>query len=226
MSDARLGVVACDVVRSELEAAAGGRDVVLRFLPYSLHSYPSEMSGRINEGLDEVKSLGADRVRLGYGLCSNGVCGVESEAPLVMPRCHDCIAMLLGSPRRYFEMFRKHPGTYFLTEGWIRNNGDPLSTVEFKYAPRMGEKKAFRGMSLELANYKAFCFVDNGVGDRERVKARTLENCQAFQKEYLEVASDLEYFRALIDEGPHPEDDFISLDGGARIQNDFFYNII
>jgi hypothetical protein len=194
-------------------------------MPYSLHSFPNEMSFRINDGLGEIMACGVDGVRLGYGLCSNGVVGVETDKPLVMPRCHDCIGMLLGSPKRYFEMFRKHPGTYFLTEGWIRNNGDPLSSVETKYAPRMGEKKALRGMSLELANYKAFCFVDNGVGDRGRLKARTLENCQAFKKEYMEVEADLEYFKALI-KGPHAEDDFISLAGGERIKNDYFYNII
>jgi hypothetical protein len=225
MSGAKLGVVACDVVRSELEMAACGRDVALCFLPYSLHSFPKEMSGRINEGLEEVKAQGATRIRLGYGLCSNGVVGVESDSPLVMPRCHDCIAMLLGSPKRYFEMFRRHPGTYFLTEGWVRNNGDPLSTVENKYIPRLGEKKAMRGMTLELANYKAFCFVDNGVGDRERVKARAMENCRAFKKEYIEVEATLDYFQALID-GPHGDDDFITLAGGERIMNDFFYNII
>jgi hypothetical protein len=225
VNEARLGIVACDVVRSELEQAVGSRDVALHFLPYSLHSTPNEMSGRINEGLGEVLAKGAEHIRLGYGLCSNGVCGVETDKPLVMPRCHDCVAMLLGSPKRYFEMFRKFPGTYFLTEGWIRNNADPLSTVEVKYAPRMGEKKAFRGMSLELANYKAFCFVDNGVGDRERVKARTLENCQAFKKDYMELAANLDYFKTLVD-GPHAEDDFISLAGGEPIKNDYFYNII
>ena len=222
----KMAVVACDIIRLELEAAAAGRDVLLRFLPYSLHSFPSEMSGKINEGVGEVVAEGAETLRLGYGLCSNGVVGVDTQGtPLIMPRCHDCIAMLLGSPKRYFEMFRKHKGTYFLTEGWIRNNADPLSSVEIKYIPRLGEKKAFRGMSLELANYKAFCFVDNGVGDRGKVKARTLENCKAFGKEYMEVESDIEYFKSLID-GPHAEDAFISLAGGEPILNDYFYNII
>ena len=225
MTGVKLGVVACDVVRSELEAAAADSDVILHFLPYSLHSVPSEMSGKINKGLEEVKAKGVEGVRLGYGLCSNGVVGVETERPLVMPRCHDCIAMLLGSPKRYFEMFRKYPGTYFLTEGWIRNNADPLTTVEVKYAPRMGEKKAFRGMSLELANYKTICFVNNGVGDSGKVRARTKENCQAFKKEYMEVDSDLNYFKTLID-GPHAEDDFISIASGEHILNDYFYNII
>ncbi|MDR1546586.1 MAG: DUF1638 domain-containing protein [Deltaproteobacteria bacterium] len=220
-----LGVVACDVVRAELERVVGDRDVPMRFLEYSLHSTPADMRGRIVEALAALRSDGAERAALGYGLCSNGVVGVESDGPLVMPRCHDCIAMLLGSPRQYFEMFRRHPGTYFLTEGWVRNYGDPLSSVERKYVPRMGEKKALRGMSLELANYKAFCFVDNGVGDRASVKARTLENCRVFKKEYMEVAASLDYFRALID-GPHGRDDFVELPTGDKIVNDLFYNII
>ncbi|MDR1109719.1 MAG: DUF1638 domain-containing protein [Deltaproteobacteria bacterium] len=220
-----LGLVACDVLRTEFETALAGRPVKAKFLEYSLHSTPSLMGGRILEAMAELRDQGAERVVLGYGLCSNGVVGVGGEGGLVMPRCHDCIAMLLGSPKRYFEMFRKFPGTYFLTEGWVRNHGDPLSSVEIKYTPRMGEKKAMRGMSLELANYKSFCFVDNGVGDREAVKARTKENCLAFGKEYLELESDVGYFTALL-EGPHPGDDFLVLPAGQSIRNDYFYQII
>jgi hypothetical protein len=219
------GLVACDVVRTEFETALGGRQVKSRFLEYSLHSTPNLMAGRINEAMADLKAQGAERVVLGYGLCSNGVVGLESEGGLVMPRCHDCIGMLLGSPRRYFEMFRKFPGTYFLTEGWIRNRGDPLSSAIYKYAPKMGEKKALRGMSLELANYKSFCFVDNGVGDREAVRERTMENCKVFGKEYMELESGLDYFTGLL-EGPHPDDEFLVLPAGRKVMNEYFYQII
>jgi hypothetical protein len=220
-----LGIVACDVVRTEFEKALAGRPVKSLYLEYSLHSTPSLMGGRIAEAIDELKANGAERVVLGYGLCSNGVVGLESQGGLVMPRCHDCVAMLLGSPKRYFEMFRKYPGTYFLTEGWIRNKADPLSTVQHKYSPKMGEKKAFRGMSLELANYKAFCFVDNGVGDREAVRERTKENCKVFNKEYMELASGIDYFIGLLD-GPHPDEEFLVLQSGQKVKNEYFYQII
>ncbi|MDR0355959.1 MAG: DUF1638 domain-containing protein [Deltaproteobacteria bacterium] len=221
----KLGLIACDVVKGELEAALAGRRVKARFLEYSLHSVPALMSGRILESIAELRAEGAETVALGYGLCSNGVVGVGADGGLVMPRCHDCIAMLLGSPKRYFEVFRNHPGTYFLTEGWIRNNADPLSTVENKYAPRLGPKKALKGMTLELANYKAFCFVNNGVGNREKVRARTKENCEVFNKEYMEMDSSLEYFEALLD-GPHSEDEFLVLPSGEKVQNEYFYQII
>ncbi|MDR2387492.1 MAG: DUF1638 domain-containing protein [Deltaproteobacteria bacterium] len=225
MSVDGLGLVACDVVRTEFEKALAGRKVITRYLEYSLHSTPNLMAGRITEAMEELRAQGAERVVLGYGLCSNGVVGLNFDSGLVMPRCHDCIAMLLGSPRRYYEMFRKFPGTYFLTEGWIRNNADPLSTVQVKYTPRLGEKKALRGMTLELANYKAFCFVDNGVGDREAVRERTKENCKVFNKEFIELESGIDYFTGLLN-GPHSEDDFLVLSGGQKVQNEYFYQII
>ncbi|MDR1297424.1 MAG: DUF1638 domain-containing protein [Deltaproteobacteria bacterium] len=226
MAEDVLGLIACDVVRSELEQALEGREVASRFLEYSLHSTPTLMGGRILEAIAELREReGVRRIALGYGLCSNGVVGVAAPGGLVMPRCHDCIAMLLGSPKRYFEIFRNNPGTYFVTDGWIRNRGDPLSTVEHRYAPRMGERKAMRGMSLELANYKAFCFVNNGVGDVEAARARTRENCRVFQKEYFELESSLDYFKALVD-GPHLEDEFLVLENGRPVQNEYFYQII
>jgi hypothetical protein len=225
MSDDNIGLVACDVVKNEFEKALAGRPVKSRFLEYSLHSTPNLMSGRITEAMNELKTQGAQRVVLGYGLCSNGVVGLKSEGGLIMPRCHDCIAMLLGSPKRYFEIFRQYPGTYFLTDGWIRNHGDPLSTVEYRYAPKLGEKKALRGMTLELANYKTFCFVDNGVGDREAVRERTKENCKVFKKEYIELESGIDYFTGLV-QGPYPEDEFLVLPAGQQVQNEYFYQII
>jgi hypothetical protein len=220
-----IGLVACDVVKSEFEKALAGREVKTRFLEYSLHRTPELMGGRITEAMGELKAEGAEKVVLGYGLCSNGVVGVKSQGELIMPRCHDCIAMLLGSPKRYFEIFRKYPGTYFLTEGWIRNNGDPISTVENRYAPKMGHKKAMRGMALELANYKKICFVDNGVGDREAVRERTKENCRVFEKEYMEIEAGIDYFTGLLD-GPHNDDEFLVLPAGQKVQNEFFYQII
>jgi hypothetical protein len=79
-------------------------------------------------------------------------------------------------------------------------------------------------MDLELANYTHFCFIDNGLGDRSAVKARTLENCRAFRKEYAEVKGDLAYFRKLVaPEIPEDEDDFITLPPGSTIDEAMFY---
>ncbi|MDR2351975.1 MAG: DUF1638 domain-containing protein [Deltaproteobacteria bacterium] len=220
-----LGIVACDVMHNELIKVLDGReDVPLKFLDYALHGTPKEMPGKINEAVQEMILSGCERVALGYCLCSNGSVGVySSKGGLVMPRCHDCISMLLGSAEKYFKMFNQYPGTFFVTDGWFRNGADPLSTVETRYIPRLGEKKAFKGMKMELLNYKYICLVNNGVGDIPFMRARTQENCRVFQKEYLEVEADLSFFQALID-GPHPEKDFVVLGPNEKVNEAAFYN--
>ncbi|MDR2612312.1 MAG: DUF1638 domain-containing protein [Deltaproteobacteria bacterium] len=219
----RLGLIACDVVKGEIEAVVDGRDIPLRVMEYALHERPKEMAAPLNRAAGELMDSGCERVGLCYGLCSNGTVGVHSRGWLTVPRCHDCISMLVGSPARYMRLFAENPGTYYITDGWIRNAGDPLSTVEKRYTPRMGEKRALKGMSLELANYRYICLINNGVGDIDLMRARTRENCRAFGKEYAEVEADLSYFRSFVD-GPWPGDDFLVLGPGERVTEDLFYS--
>ena len=217
-----LGVVACDVVKNELLRVCETRGIPVVCLEYALHEKHKDMPEPINEAVKGLLDDGVEKVALGYGLCSNGTVGVSCGKGLVVPRCHDCIAMLLGSPMRYMRMFTEYPCTYFLTVGWIRNAGDPISTVETRYAPKMGEKRAWKGMGLELANYKYFCFVNNGVGDIERLRKRSMENAKAFNKEFFEVEADLSYFERLVD-GPRDEAEYLLLGPGEKVSESFFY---
>jgi len=220
----RRAVIACAIMKTELEAVADGQSVDLYFMEQGLHNTPRVMPLRIQEKIDELTPLNYEQICLGYGLCSNGILGVSSwNSPLTVPRCHDCIALFLGSNQRYRELFRKRPGTYYFTSGWVSGNQDPLGSVE-RHAQRLGPKKAKRAMDLELANYTHFCFIDNGLGDPGAVKARTLENCRAFQKEYAEVRGDLIYFQKLV--APEiPEDAFITLSPGSALNEAMFYQV-
>ncbi|MDR1082208.1 MAG: DUF1638 domain-containing protein [Deltaproteobacteria bacterium] len=221
--EGRLGIVACDVVRDEMAMAIDGRDIPLKILEYALHEKPKEMPGAINRAVEEMTSSGGcQKVALGYGLCSNGTVGVSCSGGLVMPRCHDCISMLLGSPARYMKLFSENPGTMWITDGWIRNGGDPMSTYELRYKPRMGERKAFKGMSMEIANYTNFCLINNGIGDQDELRRMTRESAKFFGKEFREVEADLSYFKAFV-EGPWGEDDFLLLGPGDKVDESFFY---
>jgi len=68
---------------------------------------------------------------LGYGLCSNGILGVQARGQdLIIPRCHDCISFFMGSPEAYRKDFDAHPGTYYLIPGWLSERKDPLGIIE------------------------------------------------------------------------------------------------
>ena len=92
--------MACEVFRDEFEAVTPA-EMPRTYLPQGLHRTPGKMPAAIQEVVD-VLPADTDTVILGYGLCSNGVVGVTArQAALVIPKVHDCIAVLLGSVQRY-----------------------------------------------------------------------------------------------------------------------------
>lgn len=221
MGEGKLAVVACGIFQRELERVIGGRDIDLRLLDQNLHRTPQLMAEQICANIQQARQDGAQRLALGYGMCSNGLVGVRAQCPLVIPRCHDCIALLVGSPARYDRLFREHPGTYYLSAGWLEVAKDPLSIMELEYVPAVGREDAMWAMSTELAHYTHICLLDNGLGDGERLQKRVRENCQVFGKRYLEMNCTLDYFRALI-QGPHREADFISLSPNQAVTESMF----
>ena len=106
-------VIACRVMEPELNRvlAEGGEGAEIIYLDQALHRTPAKLISQLQEKIDQVARR-ASRIVLGYGLCSNGVVGVTArQQGLLIPRCHDCIALFLGSPNRHLDIFRKKPGT-------------------------------------------------------------------------------------------------------------------
>ena len=119
-------VISCDVFREELEAL----DLPLppvRWLEMGLHDRPEELRRRLQAEIDVLDSEpGNEPILLLYGLCGGGLNGLQARhRPLVLPRAHDCIALLLGSNRKHQEIQKKCPGTYFYSRGWIRERRVP-----------------------------------------------------------------------------------------------------
>ena len=98
----------------EIEAVrAGSQAVEIIYLEQGLHRTPKKLPEIIQERIDQAASY-ATVIVLGYGLCSNGLVGVTARRQkLIVPRCHDCISLFLGSPARYDAVFRDYPGTYY-----------------------------------------------------------------------------------------------------------------
>ena len=210
-------------MKLEFEKVIGTRPIDLHILEQGLHNTPKLMPGHICDKVIEVAASQPEEIILGYGLCSNGVVGVGGgRVSMVAPRCHDCISMLLGSAERYQEVFKQNPGTIYLSAGWMEAGDDPLANMLAKYIPRLGEQKAMRAITLELANYTHFCYINNGLGDQQLLQARTREHCRIFKKQYKEIQGSLEYFEKLVDsplEGP----EIIRLAPGQKLDENMFF---
>ncbi len=223
-------ILACSVMRTEIgEVLSPGTDVEVRYLEQALHRTPHLMTGRLQAEIDAVSSY-AGRIVLGYGLCSNGIVGVIARRQRIsVPRCHDCIALFLGSRASYDALFNKFPGTYYLTPGWIEANKDPLGIVEFDYAPRVGSETAIWAMQEELRHYTHIALISSGLTGIEPYRRRAKENAAFFGKEYLELAGTLDYFRKMVRPDPLDQgivsDDFVSIAEGQHLTQEMFLSL-
>jgi len=176
----KLKVIACDVLNREISYLCSQSvcytDVT--FLHQGLHLNPDMLREKVQDQIDAANKglpynyLGQtpdyDYIVLGYGLCSNGIVGVVSEkVPLVIPRGHDCITLLLGSKDAYGEYFGNNPGTYWYSRGWIERSVQPgeerYNAVYRQYATEYGEDNAEYLMEMEqgwFKNYNNAAFID------------------------------------------------------------------
>jgi hypothetical protein len=132
----RLKLIACEILYRECAdaLARSPHTIDAEFLGKGLHDRAgAPMRDQIQAHVDAVPANEYDAILLGYALCGNGLHGLEARAiPIVVPRAHDCITLLLGSRARYEEEFHSHPGTYFRSTGWLeRGQGlEPLVSLQ------------------------------------------------------------------------------------------------
>jgi hypothetical protein len=208
-------------MRGELEKVAEGRPVTLSFLDQGLHRTPQKMASLIQERIDHAGR--ADRIVVGYGLCSGGIKGIRfSGGELVLPKCHDCIGLFLGSMEAYRQAFASRPGTYYLTPGWVAAKKDPLGIIYDDYAPKHGIETALWVMGEELKHYTHIALINTGVGDIDSLRSRTRENCTALEKEYREIEGSLAYFEKLV-AGPYDGEDFVVIADGTEVEQEHFF---
>lgn len=210
-------IIACRVMEPELahvvseEKGADGRTDIL-YLEQALHRTPDKLFLRVQEKIDQFSQT-ASCIVLGYGLCAKGVVGITARtSELLIPRCHDCIALFLGSPNRYLEIFRKRPGTYYLTPGWVAEKKDPLGIIE-EQVPKFGRETAQWVIEEELKHYTHIALINTGVEEMAPLRARAMENAAVLKKQYEEIPGSLDYFRELLS-GPYREEKFLRLRPG------------
>jgi len=195
--------------------------IEIRYLDQGLHMTPKKMAPVIQEQID-LATGNFDEIVLGYGLCANGIVGVQARKEgLYVPRSHDCIALFMGSFEAYGKAIKQRPGTFYLTAGWIEDRKDPLSYMEDRYVPRMGREMAEWGMKEELKHYSHFVLLDTGVGNLDHMRKIMIENATFFQKKFEEIPGDLGLLKKMIME-PLQDKDFLFIEPGGEIRQSMF----
>ena len=211
----RYACIFCEVLFREFCLAAAESEAVIDFiqLPQGLHSIPAELRRRVQTEIDTleggpehidapndeaVPTTHYDAILLGYALCSNGVVGLTSQrTPLVVPRGHDCITLLLGSKEVYRDYFDSHHGIYWYSAGWIERTLTPgrerRDRTLAHYVELYGEDNAEYLMDMEQNWFKEYewaTYINWGLSTTERDRAFTRECAAYLGWNYDEIPGD------------------------------------
>jgi hypothetical protein len=203
-------------------AAKSPSVVDISFMPKKLHDLgEARMSAAIQERIDALDASLYDAILLGYGLCNYGVRGLCAPVPLVIPRAHDCIALLMGSRERYDDYFGSNPGTFYHSSGWIERDWDSgdegiagqlgIDKSREEYAALYGEENAEYLTSIlgdALKNYRKVAYINTGICDNASDAAFSKRYADERGWEFEELDGDVGIFMRLLG-GEWDERDFL-----------------
>lgn len=239
-----LKLISCEIFYRELcsALARSPHRIDAEFLPKGLHDMESaEMRERIQAVIDKTDPGRYDAVLLGYGLCNNGLAGVKARAlPLILPRAHDCISLFLGSRQRYREYFDTHPGTYFLTSGWLERgeaSGDleeltiqhqlGINSTLQELIEQYGEENAeylYETLCQNPRNYSRFTWIPMGV-EPPGMDAQARFRAEEREWEFETVPGDMTLLEKLVN-GIWEDADFLRVEPGSEIKPSYNEDIV
>lgn len=217
-------LIACKVLKPEIEfcAAKSPQDIEIIWMEQGLHNTPDKLRTELQAQLETAAGT-CDAVLLGYGLCGNGILGLSCRRPLVVPRMHDCIGLLLGSRQQHEEYARNHPGTYFFSPGWIDESKIPGRQRDRElleeYTAKYGLDNAEYLLEVEQSwrkQYKKAVFIDWDLPGKEKYIQVTKESAAYLGWEYDQITGDPALLQRFLD-GRWPEDEYCILPPGQPV---------
>lgn len=229
----RLKFVTCKVIQREtyLCASRSNNIIDIVLMPQGLHDTPEILRSEVQKELDKTTDSSGkpyDAILLGYGLCSNGICGLHSSIPIVVTRGHDCITLLLGSRQRYQDYFDTHKGVYWYSIGWIEHcnelmpGPDRYEKLLAEYTAKYGHDNAQYLMETEqtwINEYQQAVFIDWDLPGTDQAREYTQQCAEYLNWHYDEIKGDPSLMQRLLD-GNWTDGDFLTVPPGRTIRDD------
>ncbi len=242
----RLKIIACDVLNREISylASKSKHYTDVTFLHQGLHDTPDKLREMVQAEVEKANgefpynyyntNPKYDYIIIGYGLCSNGIVGLSSKSvPMIIPRAHDCITLLMGSKEKYKSTFDSNPGTFWFSGGWIERAWQPsehkYNVLLEDYTQRYGEDNAEFLMEMEqnwMKEYKRAGFISwDCFNKNDFYREFTKNSSDFFGWEFMEIKGSRTLMENILN-GEFNENEVLIVPPGAKVNASYDDSII
>lgn len=199
----RIKLIGCPSTKNEVVAMGTCPTIDYEFLDFSLHALPYELHTALQRSIDASQHY--DLIILTYGRCSRAVAGLVSVAvPLILPKVHDCISLLLGADVRRQQLSARNPAVYYFSQGWLDYGRDPYAEY-LEYVDKYGQENAAYLIQTLYGRYQETVFVRTCDGEKlEECRRRVEMIAGFFNWRVSELAGDLGLLTKLVNGKPCP----------------------
>ena len=186
----KIKLIGCDSTKNEVCSLGIPESMDCEFLDYNYHGKPGLLHVRLQEIINQSQDY--DLIIMTYSRCSNVVVGLLSQrVPMLLPKTHDCISLLLGSNERQIKLLKENPGTYYFSRGWLDYGRTPYAEY-LEYVDRFGQEKAADLIKMLYGSYnKAVLIVTLGTKDIEKYREKVRKIAEFFDWDVGEEDGDL-----------------------------------
>jgi hypothetical protein len=228
----RLKLISCEVIFREMCAAVARspHQVDVEFLPKGLHDLGApSMREALAAAVADAELAQYDAILMGYGLCGNGLAGLRAvSVPIVIPRAHDCIALLFGSRHDHRRYFEENSGVFFRSTGWLERGqslaqlaqtrtgvGATLEELIAKYGEDNG-RYLFEEIYRYQSAYRQLTFIETGLEPDASFEERARTEAAAKGWTFATIRGRLDLFERLVG-GRWDAGDFLVVEPGYEI---------
>lgn len=184
-------------------------------MPRQLHNDPKILKSYLQETIDRLENI--DQILLCVSGCGGGTIGLcATNAELVIPRCRDCLDLLLSQKDGKLE--RPEKGI-FVTQSWADYMLESEMSLEHM-TQKLGKEQAEQKLREIYRGFERFYIIDTGVHDVEKVRMQMMPLVQVLHGTISCVPGDYWILRKMV--SGKIDEDFMVIPKGQTVKKEDF----